>query len=359
MEVENSQILHLPAEIKCLESDVVIHSYQMSTVDENVYSRFSSDYDLDTEEYLGSGANGVVVCCKNRLDEKTYAIKKISVFVDEDFPFEELMREAVILSKFNNPAIVRYHSVWIEPTFVGITGDPQIPTEEHPVETDQPCLYIQQELCDCTVEQKMKAGALTLEECAHIFLETAKGLKHIHGHNIMHGDIKKANIFFSNGLLKIGDFGLAQEIGDGTNEIKTRPPYSAPDELVNAKADVFSLGILLVEMLLNSTGGHKASEVIRMLTKRGKAELPDSWPDGLLKTWVMRMLKKEPSQRASSSRIRKKKVEIEGAILKFHLKKKQKVHATAEKQIEGMQRKHRKPKNVKGKVQRHRRYSLL
>lgn len=97
----------------------------------------------------------------------------------------------------------------------------------------------------------------------------------------------------------------------------SRPPYyTAPDKRVNAKADVFSLGILLVELLLNITTAQEASHVFTKL-KQEEPEFPHYWSNGLLKTLVTNMLKKNTSDRPSSSDIVQDLTEIQKAIHNF------------------------------------------
>lgn len=72
----------------------------------------------------------------------------------------------------------------------------------------------------------------------------------------MHRDIKPENIFFSNGKVKLGDFGFCKGLKPGENMTKTMlgsPIYMAPEVLrgenYSMKADIWSLGVVLYEML--------------------------------------------------------------------------------------------------------------
>ncbi|XP_024185545.1 eukaryotic translation initiation factor 2-alpha kinase 3 [Rosa chinensis] len=318
MEVANPiQIPYVPPGIICPDTGVTIQTYQVSNVDERTYSKFRSEYDVAAEEFIGAVAFGVVVRCKNLIDNQTYAIKKISIGnrdnTDGYGNYRDLLRESIILATFDHPAVVRYHSTWMECTFVGTTGgEPDI------VETN-PCLYIQQQLCESTLEQKMRSAELSKEECAYIFSQVARGLAHIHSHNIMHGDLGRGNIFLNKNQAKIGDFGLSRIIGEGDDVIhlgNPPPPYAADDKCVNAKADVYSLGILLVQMFLNIRTDSEASKVFPDL-KKEEPVFPAYWPNGVLKTWVTNMLKKNPSERPSSSDIVENLRKIEDAIQEF------------------------------------------
>ncbi|POW06187.1 hypothetical protein PSTT_09072 [Puccinia striiformis] len=79
------------------------------------YSRYRNDF--EEVEFLGKGGFGEVLKARNKLDNRFYAIKKISLPMD---PREEtkILREVTILSRMSHPHIVRYHACWIEATDV-------------------------------------------------------------------------------------------------------------------------------------------------------------------------------------------------------------------------------------------------
>ncbi|KAM5576261.1 eIF-2-alpha kinase GCN2-like [Rosa sericea] len=102
---------------------------------------------------------------------------------------------------------------------------------------------------------------MTTEDCGKTFRDVVHGLEYIHGKSIMHGEISTANILYRDGVAKITDFGLARTIGkadDVGNEddLAAYSAYHAPERMnddarakPNCKADIFSLEIILFEML--------------------------------------------------------------------------------------------------------------
>jgi serine/threonine protein kinase len=109
-----------------------------------------------------------------------------------------------------------------------------------------------------TLRQKLDAGPLPILEGVEIALQVVEGLKYAHAHGVIHRDIKPANIIISNGnIVKIMDFGLAKFTAhEGTTREGTflgtlayATPESLTGEIIDHRADIWSFGVMLYEIL--------------------------------------------------------------------------------------------------------------
>lgn len=119
--------------------------------------------------------------------------------------------------------------------------------------------YIVMELVDgITLRQYMdKRGAVPWREALHFAKQMAKALSHAHERGIIHRDIKPQNIMLlKDGTIKIGDFGIAalenemhEENGQAIGSIHYIAPEQARGEMPDARSDIYSLGVVMYEML--------------------------------------------------------------------------------------------------------------
>jgi len=119
-------------------------------------------------------------------------------------------------------------------------------------------VYIVYELCNGgTLEELMtKKKCLQEKEALDIFAQVLNACKTLVQHNIMHRDFKPSNILFHNGIIKVADFGFCKPLASSFEVTETMvgsPIYMAPEILkgrpYSTKADIYSLGVMLYEML--------------------------------------------------------------------------------------------------------------
>jgi serine/threonine-protein kinase len=121
------------------------------------------------------------------------------------------------------------------------------------------CQYIVMELLEgITLKQYMeKKGPLSCKEALHFATQTAKALSHAHEKGIIHRDIKPQNIMVGkDGNIKVADFGIAYlqnesapESSETMGSIHYISPEQARGEKIDARSDIYSLGVVMYEML--------------------------------------------------------------------------------------------------------------
>ena len=188
-------------------------------------------------------------------------------------------------------------------------------------------LYIQMEYCRPeTLRDVINTGIQAKPtEGFRLFRQVVQGLAHIHGASIVHRDLKPENIFIDiNGDVRIGDFGLARPgdyrnldhggmktgdvLGSFTKDIGTAS-YVAPEVLssgggkYNEKADMYSLGVVFLEMNVAFATGMERAEALELLHKEEPVLPPIlSAPEKATQGTIIRSLVQcKPSLRPSSS----------------------------------------------------------
>jgi LuxR family maltose regulon positive regulatory protein len=104
-----------------------------------------------------------------------------------------------------------------------------------------------------TLARRIRRGPLPLGAAVRIATAVARGLAHAHARGVVHSDLKPSNVFLCrDGRVKVMDFGLATVFGSSSHSGGT-PGYMAPEQgagkILDARADVYSFGVMLAEML--------------------------------------------------------------------------------------------------------------
>jgi serine/threonine protein kinase len=243
---------------------------------------------------IGRGAMGTVYRALDPVLERTVAIKTLNPDLPEDLVLEmkaRFVREAKSAGRLNHPNIVTVYDA-------GVADD---------------VAYIAMEYLEGqSLQQLMNSGApLSFDQIAHIVAQVAEGLDYAGRFGIVHRDVKPANIMVSPaGVAKITDFGVAHVPASSMTQggrILGSPKYIAPEQLleqpIDPRADIFSLGIVLYEMLVGKTPFEQPDQdVVALLDLIAKepAPPPSRQRPGLpagLDAIMERALAKQPADR--------------------------------------------------------------
>jgi predicted Ser/Thr protein kinase len=199
--------------------------------------------ELEVEREIGRGGMAVVFKARQAHLDRPIALKILAPWLAGEPGFaERFSREARVLARLNHPNIVTIHDF-------GQTAD---------------FFYLLMEFVDgVNLRQAMRAGRFTPDQALALVPKICDALQYAHGEGILHRDIKPDNILLDDrGRVKIADFGIAKLAGESElPAMLTRsgmhlgtPAYMAPEQIehpgeVDHRADIYSLGVVLYEML--------------------------------------------------------------------------------------------------------------
>jgi serine/threonine-protein kinase len=200
--------------------------------------RMLGRYELIAE--LGKGAMGTVYKALDPMLERTIAIKTINISDEPEVAEYEarFYQEAKVAGRLNHRNIITVYDV----------------------ATSGNMPYLAMELLEgYELGRLLSSGQpLPVAHALDIAAQVADGLAYAHQHGVVHRDIKPANIMVTpDGVVKIADFGIARmrsaERGGENAPVLGSPRYMSPEQVLRKRAeqrsDIFSLGVVLYEML--------------------------------------------------------------------------------------------------------------
>ncbi len=254
---------------------------------------------------LGAGGMGEVYKARDKRLDRIVALKVIlSDLATDPESIQRFQQEAKAASALNHPNIITIYAL----------GETSLPNNETNT-PDQPknIQFIATEFIEGqTLRQYIKSGGGDICELLEIFIQVTSALSAAHKAGIIHRDIKPENIMIrSDGYVKVLDFGLAKlvennptvEVEAITEKVRTQPgtimgtvQYMSPEQAhglrLDARSDIFSLGIVLYEMLAGvipfrgSTISHTLVAIMEQATPPliPYAKVPDQLEQILRKT---------------------------------------------------------------------------
>jgi len=252
---------------------------------------------------IGEGGMGVVYLAKDQKLERLVAIKVLNrKYEQREDNIRRFVQEAKTASALNHPNILTIYEI-------GDFEDSQYIVSE----------YIEGE----TLRNKLRNEELELPGIIDISIQAAGALTAAHKARIIHRDLKPENVIVrDDGYVKVLDFGLAKLLPEPTSMVGLEEPtrkqnqtakglilgtinYMSPEQAkgedVDARTDIFSLGVLIYEMITGRTpfSANSTSETLANLINRDPVPMSrynTSVPDELERI-VSKMLRKNPDER--------------------------------------------------------------
>lgn len=250
---------------------------------------------LEILEPLGHGGMGAVYKARQTKLDRLVALKILRPESADDPAFaERFNREARTLARLQHPHIVAIHD--FGEIALAVSGDAKPRTVYY---------FLMEYVDGASLRQLIQSGDLEFEQSLAIAAQICEALQFAHDEHVVHRDIKPENILVdSRGRVKIADFGLAKLAARTrddltltmTHQVMGTPRYMAPEQmegshLVDHRADIYSLGVVLYEMLTGQIpAGHfePPSKIVRV--------------DPRLDQVVLRALAREPHHRYQNVR---------------------------------------------------------
>jgi serine/threonine-protein kinase len=249
--------------------------------------------------FLGAGGMGVVYRATDTRLDRPVAIKFLSDSRLDAHARKSFEREARLASALNHPHILTVHDV-------GDYAGKQ---------------FLVTEFVDgATLADWLNDEPRTWKQCAELMIGVADALATAHAANILHRDVKPANILVSRaGHAKLADFGLAKAVEDDVGRplpggtlsragaMVGTVGYMSPELLagrrVDARTDIFAFGVVLYEMLTRHSpfAGDTDIDVMHAVVHNEPMALPADLPEAL-RSIVEKALEKDPADRYQSMR---------------------------------------------------------
>lgn len=261
-------------------------------MDKYVGKKLDGRYDI--RELIGIGGMANVYRCYDTIDDREVAIKILK---------DEYLNNLEFIRRFKN-----------ESKAIAVLSHPNI-VKVFDVSFGDMIQYIVMEYIDGITlkEYIQQQGFLTWKETVHLISQVLAALSHAHSKGVVHRDVKPQNMMLlSDGTIKVTDFGIARF----SNNTKTMTeqaigsvhyiaPEQAKGDITDGRTDIYSLGVMMYEMLTGKLpyDGDNAVSVALMhlqLTPDAPCEINPDIPEGLEEI-TLKAMQKQPKDRYQSA----------------------------------------------------------
>lgn len=262
-------------------------------MDKNIGAMLDGRYEI--QKRIGVGGMADVYMAYDIEESREVAVKILkNEFINNDEFLRRFKNESKAVSMLSHPNIVKILDV-------GFNDDVRFIVME----------YIDGITLRDYIE---KEGRVDWKEASHLIIQILRALQHAHDRGIIHRDIKPQNIMmFEDGTIKVMDFGIAKftyELGiTATAQTIGSVHYISPEQAcgkpIDGKSDIYSVGILMYEMLTGKKPFDTDNPVtVALMQMQNKAELPrninPNIPEGMEEI-VLKAIEKDPDNRYQSA----------------------------------------------------------
>ncbi len=262
-------------------------------MDRNIGKKLDGRYEIT--ELIGIGGMADVYKAIDIIDDRVVAVKILKTeFSNDDEFLRRFRNESKAIAVLSHPNIVKIYDV-------GFTEKIQ---------------FIVMEYIDgITLKEFMEQqGILKWKDAIHFIIQILRALQHAHDRGIVHRDIKPQNIMlFPDGTIKVMDFGIARFAREEGKTLSDKAigsvhyisPEQARGDITDEKSDIYSVGVMLYEMLTGQKPFDADNPVsVALMHMQSKAKNPreinETIPEGL-EDIVIRAMQKDASKRYQSA----------------------------------------------------------
>lgn len=252
--------------------------------------------DYQVIEILGSGGMGTVYKVRHLISDRLEALKLVLPELTENPDLmERFMREIKVQARLTHPNIASLHNA---------------------LRVDNQLLMVMEFVEGRTLHALLRQGVMEPRAALDIVFQILSALEYAHSQGVIHRDIKPANIMLDGaGRVKLMDFGIARSAADDNPLTQTGAAvgsiyYMSPEQVqglpVDARADLYSVGVLMYEMAtgvrpITGEGSYSVMNAHLHTIPRAPSSVNPRVPE-LLSLAILRAIEKDKAERFQSAR---------------------------------------------------------